>query len=224
MKIKNEAELLNIFCDKNNEREALREPFYNPNFNKVWGIDGYTLIQITPNVLTKEYPKRELRITELEDPCKKVVSVEAINKALETCPKVDEEIVIQDSEKCEECDGFGEVYWEYTDNSGHTHEREFECPVCKGTGESTHQKTKKTGKQIIKEDAIINIGNAYFLAYNISKLKSAMDFLDITSVELTYNSPKAPNKFVLNDDIQITLMPIIFDDNHHNCDTVLDLE
>ena len=79
-----------------------------------------------------------------------------------------------------------------------------------GSGKSTHQKTKKTGKQIIKEDAVINIGNAYFLAYNISKLKSAMDFLDITSVELTYNAPKAPNQFVLNDDIRITLMPIIF--------------
>lgn len=224
MKIKNEAELLNIFCDKNNEREALREPFYNPNFNKVWGIDGYTLIQITPNVLTKEYPKYEFRIIGLDSPCKKVVSVEAINKALETCPKVDEEIVVRGAVECEECGGTGEVYWEYTDNSGHTHEHEFDCPVCDGTGESTHQKTKKTGKQIIKEDAVINIGKAYFFAKNVSKLKVAMDFLDITSVELTYNSPKAPNQFVINDDIRIFLMPIFFGDNHHNCDAVLDLE
>ncbi|PIK19777.1 hypothetical protein [Prevotella intermedia] len=222
--IKNEAELLNMFCAKNNEREVLREPFYNTNFNEVWSTDNYALIQITPNVLAKEYPNYEFRITGLDSPCKKVVSVEAINKALEACPKVDEEIVIQDSEKCEECDGFGEVYWEYTDNSGHTHEREFGCPVCDGTGESTHKKTKKTGKQIVKEDAVINIGNAYFLAYNISKLKFAMDFLDISSVELTHNSPKAPNQFVLNEDIQIVLMPIIFGDNHHNCDAVVELK
>lgn len=82
MKIKNETALLTVFCDKTNEKEFLREPFYNTNFNEVWSIDNYALIQITPNVLTKEYPKCELRITELEDPCKKVVSIEAINKAL----------------------------------------------------------------------------------------------------------------------------------------------
>lgn len=223
MKIKNEAELLNIFCDKTNEREVLREPFYNTHFNEVWSTDGYGLIRINPKVLTKEYPKREFRILELEHTCKKAASIKAINKALEDCPKINEEIVIQDSEKCEECDGFGEVYWEYTDNSGHTHEREFGCPVCDGTGESTHKKTKKTGKQIVKEDAVINIGNAYFLAYNVSKLKSAMDFLDITSVEITYNSPKSPNQFVLNNDIQITLMPIPFD-HTRNCDAVVELK
>lgn len=83
---------------------------------------------------------------------------------MDECPKVDEEIVIQDAVECKECDGSGEVYWEYTDNSGHTHEHLDECPVCDGTGEIEHEKTKKTGKKILKSEAVINVGNAYIFA------------------------------------------------------------
>lgn len=104
------------------------------------------------------------------------------------CPKVDEEIIIQDAIECKECDG---------------------------TGEIEPEKTKKTGRQIIKEDAVINIGIAYFFAKNICKLKSAMDFLDITSVELIYNHYRNASEFVIDEDIRIELMPMLFD---HTCE------
>lgn len=223
MKIDNEAELLNMFCDETHIKSVLRAPFYNTNFNEVWSTDGRVLIRINPKVIIKEYPKHELRFLGLECPCKKIVSIEAINKALETCPKVDEEIVVRGAVECEECSGTGEVYWEYTDNRGHTHEHEFDCPVCDGTGESTHQKIKKTGKQIIKEDAVINIGNAYFFAKNICKLKAAMDFLEITSVELVFNHHRNASEFVIDGDIRIEIMPIFFD-HTRNCDAVLELK
>ena len=35
MKIKNEAELLNKFCDKTHIKEILTEPFFNTNYNEV---------------------------------------------------------------------------------------------------------------------------------------------------------------------------------------------
>ena len=47
--------------------------------------------------------------------------------------------------------------------------------------------------------------------YNIVKLKFAMDFLGITSVELTYNPEKAGNEFVLSEDVRIRLMPMLYD-------------
>ena len=222
MKIKNEAELLNMFCDKNSEREVLREPFYNTSFNEVWSSDEKVLIRVNPKILVNEYTKKRLHSPVLECPCKKKITIEAINNALKACPLVDEEIIIQDVIECEECDGSGGVYWEYTDNSGHTHERISDCPLCDGTGEVEHEKTKKTGKQIIKENAVINIGNAYFFAYNISKLKFAMDFLGITSVELTHNPKIAANVFVLNNDVNIMLMSILHD--NFPCDAKVNLE
>lgn len=38
-----------------------------------------------------------------------------------------------------------------------------------------------------------------------------MDFLRITSVELTHNSERGGNQFVLNDYVRITLMAILHD-------------
>lgn len=211
MRIKNEAELLSTFCNKDEFRSLLRAPFLNTKYNEVWSTDGHALIRIKPERLVGEYPKGELNLPQLECQCKKKITIGAINKALDECPKVDEEIVIQDAVECEDCDGSGEVYWEYTDNHLRTHERLFDCPVCNGTGEIVPEKTKKTGKKRAEEKAIINVGNAYIFAYNIYKLKFAMDFLGITSVELAYNSERGTSEFVLDNDIRIILAPMLFD-------------
>lgn len=221
MKIKNEAELLSMFCDKSYSNPLRSNSFFNTKCNEVWSTDGYNLIRIKPERLIGEYPKGELNLPPLECPCKKKITIEAINKALGECPKVDEEIVIQDAVECKECDGSGEVYWKYIDNNCYTHEHLDECPVCNGTGELEPEKTKKTGRQIIKEDAVINIGIAYFFANNICKLKSAMDFLDITSVELIYNHYRNASEFVIDEDIRIELAPMLFD---HTCECDAKLE
>lgn len=222
MKIKNEAELLSMFCDKNEFRELLRTPFFNTRNNEVWSTDGHALIRIKSESLVGEYPKGKLGLPALESLCMKKVTIEAINKALDKCPKVDEEIVIQEAVKCKECDGSGEVYWEYTDNTGHTHEHLSECPVCDGTGEIEHAKIKKTGEKVLKAKAVINVGNAYIFAHNIYKLKFAMDFLGITSADLISNPDRWSNEFILDDDIHIMLMPILFD-HTCKCDAKLEL-
>ena len=222
MKIKNEAELLSMFCDKSYSNPLRSNPFFNTRYNEVWSTDGHILIRIKPERLVSEYPKGELTLPALEFPCKKKVTIEALNKALNECPKIDEEIVIQDAVECKECDGSGEVYWEYTDNTGHTHEHLDECPVCDGTGEIEHEKTKKTGKKILKAKAVINVGNAYIFAHNIYKLKFAMDFLSITSADLISNPDRWSNEFVLDDDIHIALMPMLFD-HTCKCDAKLEL-
>ena len=167
------------------------------------------------------YTKGELNLPPLECPCKKKITIGAINKALDECPKVDEEIIVHEAVECKDCDGSGEVYWEYTDNHLRTHERLFDCPVCNGTGEIVPEKTKKTGKKRAEEKAIINVGNAYIFAYNIYKLKFAMDFLCITSVELAYNPERGASEFVIDEDIRIELSPMLFD---HTCKCGAELE
>ena len=211
MKIKNEAELLSMFCDKNEFRQLLRTPFLNTKYNEVWSTDGYTLIRVNPEILTKEYPKGELSLPKLEFPCEKTITIEALNKAFGLCPMIDEEIIVEDAVECEECDGTGEVYWEYKDNHLHTHERIFDCPICDGTGEMEREKTKKTGKKVIAYDAVIEVGNAYVFAKYLRVLKQAMDFLKVASVKMTHNSPKGANEFVVNDDIRIIIASMLFD-------------
>lgn len=222
MKIKNEAELLNMFCNKSYSNPLRSYPFFNLRYNEVWSTDGYTLIRVNPEILIGEYIKESLPMPKLEYPCEKTVTIEALNKALEACPLVDEEVVIQDAVKCEECDGSGEVYWEYKDNHLHTHERIFDCPICDGTGEMEHEKTKKTGKKVIADDAVIMVGNAYIFANRLQLLKTAMDYLNIASVKMTHNSPKGVNEFVVNDDIRIIIASMLFDYSNE-CNAELEL-
>lgn len=222
MKIKNEAELLSTFCDKNEFRQLLRTPFLNTKYNEVWSTNGRVFIGINPEILTKEYPKGELSLPKLEFPCEKTITIEALNKAFGLCPMIDEEIIVEDAVECEECDGKGEVYWEYTDNHLHTHERIFDCPICDGTGEMEHEKTKKTGKKVIADDAVIEVGSAYIFAKYLQTLKQAMDFLNIASVKITHNSPKGANEFVVNDDIRIIIASMLFDYSNE-CNAELEL-
>ena len=123
MIIKNEAELLNKFCDKTHIKEILTEPFFNTNYNEVWSSDGVVLIRINPKALTNEYPKKKLAFPKLESACNKKITLEAVNQALDECPKIDEEIVIQDAVECEDCNGSGYVTWEYMDIHGHNPNR-----------------------------------------------------------------------------------------------------
>ena len=222
MKIKNEAELLNMFCDKNEFRQLLRTPFLNTNYNEVWSTDGRVFIGINPEILTKKYPKGELSLPKLEFPCEKTITIEALNKAFGLCPMIDEEVVVEDAVECEECNGKGEVYWEYTDNHLNTHERLMDCPICNGEGEMEHKKTKKTGKKVIADDAVIEVGSAYFFANRLQLLKTAMEYLNVESVKITHNSPKGANEFVVNDDIRIIIASMLFDYSNE-CNAELEL-
>ena len=55
MKIKNEAELLSTFCNKDEFRSLLRAPFFNTRYNEVWSTDGHALIRIKPERLVGVY-------------------------------------------------------------------------------------------------------------------------------------------------------------------------
>ena len=211
MKIKNEAELLDKFCDKTHIKEILTEPFFNTNYNEVWSSDGVVLIRINPKALTNEYPKKKLGFPKLESPCEKTITIESLNKAFNSCPMVDEEIIVEDAVECEDCDGSGTVYWEYTDNHGNTHERLMDCPICNGEGEIEPCKTKKTGKKIIAEDTVVEVRNAHFFANQLRLLKTAMEYLNADTVKMTHNDPKGANEFIISKDIRIIIMPMLFD-------------
>lgn len=222
MKIKNEAELLSAFCDNSYSNPLRSAPFFNTKYNEVLSTDGYVLIRIKPERLACEYPKGELTLPELEFPCKKKITIEAINEALDACPKVDEEVITQEAVECKECDGDGQVYWEYTDNHGHTHNRLYDCPICDGTCEIKPEIRRKTGKQITDDRAIIKVGNAYLYGKIVNVLKSAMSYLEASSAELLFNPERGINKVAIGD-IHIGLGPMNFDKETCECNAELKL-
>ena len=223
MKIKNEAELLDKFCNVFHIKPLLRTPFLNTEYNEVWSTNGYVFIGINPEILAKEYPKGKHPFPNLEFPCEKTITIESLNKAFNSCPMVDEEIIVEDAVECEECDGSGTVYWEYTDNQGNTHERLMDCPICNGKGEIDPCKTKKTGKKIIAEDTVVEVGIAHFFANRLQLLKTAMEYLNVDTVKMTHNDPKGASEFIISKDIRIIIMPMLFDGSF-KCSAKLELK
>ena len=219
MKIKNEAELLNKFRDVFHVKPLLRTPFLNTEYNEVWSTNGYVFIGINPEILVKEYPKEKHPFPNLDFPCEKTITIESLKKASNSCPMVDEEVVVE----CEECDGSGTVYWEYTDNHGNTHERLMDCPICNGEGEIEPCKTKKTGKKIIAEDTVVEVGFAHVFANRLQLLKTAMEYLNVDTIKMTHNDPKGANEFIISKDIRIIIMPILFDGSF-KCSVKLELK
>ena len=82
MKIKNEAELLSMFCDKSYSNPLRSNPFFNTKYNEVWSTDGYALIRVKSEILVGEYPKGTLQMPKLEHPCEKTIFVDELSKAL----------------------------------------------------------------------------------------------------------------------------------------------
>ena len=135
---------------------------------------------------------------------------------------MDEEIVVQEAIECDECNGEGEVYWKYRADNGRTYDCLHDCPICDGTGEKRPEITKKTGRQFADDEAIIKVGNAYILAKYIRTLKSAMEHLNVASVEMIFNPEKKMNEFAIGD-IRIGLSTILYDEAIHKCSTRLKL-
>ena len=51
-----------------------------------------------------------------------------------------------------------------------------------------------------------------------------MDFLNITSVKMTNNHRMEASEFVVNDDIRIVIMPMLFDYKNSKCSVRLKLK
>lgn len=215
MKIKNEAELLSMFCNKSYPNPLGSNPFFNTKYNEVWSTNGYALIRVKPEILVGEYPKGILQMPKLEHPCEKTIFVDELSKALEARRKFDKIFKVGDMVECEECGGSGDLIYKYTDRFGNTHERIYDCPFCDGAGEIEYEKAK---------NVIIEVGSAHFFANRLQTLKQAMDFLDITSVKMTNNHRMEASEFVVNDDIRIIIIPMLFDYKNSKCSVRLELK
>ena len=162
-----------------------------------------------------------LKLPTVEHPCSKSCTLGAINKALETCPLVDEIETEEYEEKCEECDGTGLVEWEYTDGKMKTHYHDFDCPKCGGDGVVRREKEIHTGKKVHDEYAIVKIGNAMFRWYYLEIVAKALEHIGADVISITANEPFGMTEFVF-DGIKIGIMCLSDDgDNGINAEVKL---
>ena len=188
-KINNELDLLEPFCDVNPNHPEMNTPFYHPKYKEVWATNGHILIRIPPERLVEEYNKFDrLTLPELGELCHKRLSLDALKRALDKLPT-------KHFTTCPECDGYGNVEWEYHDKDGDRHEMEEECPVCKGDGEILH-------------DYVIKIGLSVFSSFYLEIVYKALRLMKADTVEVAYNSSNLALELRHNG-VKINIMPLV---------------
>lgn len=202
MKIKKEEELFALVCDTAAINAKFPKPFLNKGDGNVWATDGKILLIINPERLKQKYKIDSFEIIlETKGCAASTVRLEDIEKALDECPQKE----ITTHKTCNECDSSGYVRWIYQGSDGEQYEEDFECPVCNGSC----LETKGTGKFHAAPYSVIKIGEAYFLAEYIEKLKKAMQLLNQDKAVLTTNAPQGANVFE-TEYAKIILAPFLY--------------
>lgn len=206
-KIFDEAALLGLFIDKEHINEKIRQPFESDGW--ICATEAHICLLVKPEYVKGSYKPNGLRVSKsMSKPNIDItLSLSDLLRGIEEVSTVEELKIISPAEKCEECKGLGEVEWEYEDSDGYTHREEFNCPICRGTGNIREEITKPTGRKIPEYNTRIGIYEQTFTASFILKICDAMQMLGIDKVRYVASSPQNGNLFILEDGIQIIIMP-----------------
>ena len=204
----NEQELLSLFYEENDIRPILSAPYLKNGY--VCATESHILIRIKAETLNGEYKEVDgLNLTLPKSNCNFIISLQDIKTTLANIPQIEEEKRFGGNVMCKECDGEGEVEWEYRDKRGHYYYDYFECPACKGSGYEDEPRYVKTGKMIPYGLCPIRIRRVTIKAEFIEILSKAMEIIGVDEVRCIHQELGKPCIFRIDDNIEIVIMPFM---------------
>ena len=133
---------LRIFCNPDDRREALKSPFSDENYT--YAADGHICIRVPriPEIPENEGGVRLLKYLKFDHA--EMTDWKPIQTEIPEGKRVDcmschgtGKVLI-----CEDCDGDGEVEYEFFSKSGKSYDLDHECPVCEGRGKMNGDGTR----------------------------------------------------------------------------------
>lgn len=169
-----------IFKDRN----EIRAPYVKDGY--ICATDRYALVRVGKEYIpSAEFSEIEGYGIKWNEPDTEIgLSKSLIKSVIDRLPIVDEYEMVDEEIICPECNGEGNVEWEYEDRNGNMHYDNFVCPVCDGFTVVDECRKVPTGKKIIDEDYNIKIRDSYIKARNLLKLFNAMEICGIEKISI----------------------------------------
>lgn len=200
-----EKALLGLYLSEITFREAFKKPFSIGGF--VYATDEYKIIRLKKDILKEEYPPYTKPMFKWpERNCDRPVTLSSLQEVWDRMPTVEETIIQGECKDCPECNGEGEVEWEYTDSFGKAYCQDFDCPVCGGSGYAEQPEETKTGRMIPDLEASIGFGFHNLRADHVLTLMKTMTLLGKEEIRLTYQNPNTDKMTMFDIDKNISVI------------------
>lgn len=213
MKIKNEKKALQMFCSADTHfRKQLTRPFINSAYDgKVIATDCSVLLIADRKLLRLKYETDSLVIPHQSyKPVSITISFKAIDEAYNQLELVPEEVSEDGLDKeCPECDGEGQVEFEYNATDNQTYYHYCKCPICDGTGIRNDYVPIKTGRMLVPVGSVFIMHHTYFDARRVWKVVEALRLMGFEQMTWVGESTTGMNWFDVCDGLQLVLMPMV---------------
>lgn len=206
-RINNKQELFELFCDPDSVSVFKQKPYYETQRKKVFATNGLILIMMDPSMLSESYEEIEKPsiYTVFRDSMEGYFTFESLKKVFESFEMEEEQELKEEGRECEECNGLGEVEWEYTDKVGEMYFRYADCPSCKGEGKA-EDVFESSGFMIPTDDSIVRIGKSFFRGILAQKLLWAMEYFNVDKA--AFSEGDISINITLNNGVKIAIAPL----------------
>lgn len=210
MKEFNPDQLLELFVGDDEMRPKLHKPWRKGEY--IYATESHFCIRIPGNMSATEYPDNGMKIEKhfaFKTEPDGVITLDQLREALASAPLEDELEEQGEDTICPECDGTGEVEWEYwSKQECRQYSDTFECPRCLGDGYIDRERLVPTGRKVISYTANIRITDTILRANMLDILRLAMEMIGADSASFTAGKEGQPCLFSLPGNIDIIIMPI----------------
>tara|TARA_R110000824_G_scaffold355441_1_gene542618 strand:- start:228 stop:896 length:669 start_codon:yes stop_codon:yes gene_type:complete len=142
------------------------------------------------------------------------VNIKDLKNDISKIPLIDEFINSDSEGKCLECDGDGQVEWEYG-----FHSKDMDCPVCDGEGVIIDSKRQKTGNKVKADGYVIEFNTAKIRSCMIEELINIADLLKVDKIELINEKNKFRGIAFKVGIAEVYMMPIMNVDKEYILNT-----
>lgn len=207
------SNILNLYIGNDELRDWINKPFFIENLaiatnahelvffdKKLSEIELDVCGNINPQLILNNIPKHRNQEYKL--------NIFEIEECLKNAPKVDILKTVGKDVKCTECEGNGQVEWEYERWT-----KEFDCPKCDGEGYESESRQVPTGEKEIDGLNLVDVKESRFSIKMIDRLIKVKNLLNENEITLIFQETENMANIFRIGNVEILCMPMRKYDN-----------